>query len=185
MNRRQSKRCPALRRGRVRAWQCLVVLGSLLIPVQASGIESAVVRSLLIPGLGQAHKGHYTRASILAGATVLSGFGILVSQVAYNETVDKYDNARGLYASYEETLASGGVVSIVDLENTYANMQSEHDTADKRLMWRNVFLTAFIATYAINIVDVLISKPYEADAGQTLRLEVGPGNLRVTKTFRF
>lgn len=176
---------PARPAARGRAWRWLVVLAAVLVPVQASAVESALVRSLLIPGLGQAHQGHYTRAAIYAGATVLSGFGLLVAQVSYNESVDKYDAARATYASYEETLAQGGVVSIVDMQNTYVDMRMQYDDAEDRLLWRNVFVTTLVATYVINIVDVLISKPYQPENGQALRLEVGPESLRVTKTFRF
>jgi hypothetical protein len=162
-----------------------LVLVALAVPIGASAMESALVRSLLIPGLGQAHKGHYARAAIYAGSAVLSGFGLLVAQVYYNEAVDKYDAQRGIYASYGETLANGGVVSIIDMQTTYETMQSEYDSAEDRLFWRNAFLTAFVATYAINVIDVLISKSWEAEPAPAVSLEVRPGGFRVTKAFRF
>lgn len=168
-----------------RRWVCVLAFASLAIPVRASAFDSAVVRSLLIPGSGQAHQGHYTRAAVYAGAAVLSGFGIIVSQVYYNEAVDKYDAQRAVYASYAEALDSGGVVSIEDMRSTYAKMQSEYDSAEDRLFWRNAFVTVFVATYAINLVDVLISKPFQPDKAPAVSLEVGPGNFRVTKAFRF
>jgi hypothetical protein len=154
-------------------------------PAQAMAVDSAFIRSLLVPGTGQAHQGHYTRAAAYAGVAVLSGFGLVISQVYYNEAVDKYDAQKRIYASYDETLSEGGVVSIKDIEGTYALMQAEHDSAEKRFAWRNGFLVAFAATYAINLVDVLISKPYDADRQVPVSVEAGPGGVRITRTFRF
>lgn len=168
-----------------RGWGWVLVLVALAVPARASAFDSALIRSLFIPGLGQAHRGQYTRASIFAGAAVLSGFGLIVSQVYYNEAVDKYRAQEHLYASYAQTLEQGGVVSIEDIESTYAAMQSEHDAADSRLAWRNAFVAALVTTYAINIVDILISSPDATDGGQALMLEVGPESFRVTKAFRF
>lgn len=163
----------------------LAVVVSLVIPVQAAAVDSAFLRSLLIPGVGQAHQGHYARAAVYAGSAVLSGFGLLVSQVYYNEAVDKYRGQQRLYASYSETLSEGGVVSIEDIRNTYAKMQMEYNAAEDRLVWRNTLLAAFVAAYTINIVDVLISKPHQVDKDPAVSLEIGPGSLRVTKAFRF
>jgi len=169
-----------------RAWfrpAALAVL--LLFPTHAFAVDSAFVRSLLVPGTGQAHQGHYTRSAVFAGAAVLSGFGLLLAQVHYNEAVDKLDEQKRIYASYEETLSEGGVVSIVDLETTYQEMQATHESADERLVWRHAFLIGFAATYAANLIDVLISKPYDGEPDQRLSVEMSPAGLRVTKTFRF
>jgi hypothetical protein len=163
----------------------LVAAVLLAFPARAMAFESAVVRSLLLPGTGQAHQGHYTRAAVYAGAAVLSGFGLLLSQIQYNEAVDKYDEQKQLYASYEDELGSGGVVSIGDLEDTYARMQAEHDSADERYAWRNGFLAALAATYAINLVDVLISKPYAPDKEAPVSVEPTPGGVRIIKSFGF
>jgi len=99
--------------------------------------------------------------------------------------VDKLDEQKRIYASYEETLSEGGVVSIVDLETTYEEMEAAHNSADERLVWRNAFLIGFAATYAANLIDVLISKPYDGESDQRLSVEMSPAGLRVTKTFRF
>lgn len=163
----------------------VAVMLLLIFPARASAADSALIRSLLIPGLGQAHQGHYTRAAIYAGSAVLSGFGLLLSHVYYNEAVDKYDAQRSLYLSYGDTLSAGGVVSIEEIQGTYEQMEYEYNSAEDRLAWRNAFLAAFVATYAVNLVDVLISKPYQADKAPAVSLEVGPGSFRVTKTFRF
>jgi len=164
-------------------WVAILLLAAF--PAQAMAGDSAFVRSLLIPGSGQAQQGHYTRAAIYGGAAVLSGIGLLVSHVYYLEAVDKFNAQKDAYAFYEDTLDNGGVVSIDDLEDTYAQMVAEHDTADKRLAWRNGFMIAFVATYAVNLVDVLISKPYQADQQERLSVEALPDGVRITKAFRF
>jgi hypothetical protein len=148
-------------------------------------LDSALVRSMLIPGTGQAQQGHYSRAAIYAGAAVVSGFGILLSQIYYNEAVDKYNAQKRIYAGYQETLDDGGIVSIDDLNDTYRQMQAEHESADGRLVWRNGFIVAFFATYAINLVDVLISKPYDADSEDRVSVEATPDGVRIVKSFRF
>jgi hypothetical protein len=154
-------------------------------PGQAMAIDSAFIRSLLIPGSGQAEQGHYTRAAVYGGAAILSGFGLIVSEVFYLESVDKFNAQRDAYLSYEDTLEDGGVVSIDDMEDTYAQMLAENDTADKRLAWRNGFMIALVTTYAVNLVDVLISKPYQPDNQERLSVEATPGGVRITKSFRF
>ena len=178
----RSSRRGFLRRSLV---NCLVTAVLAAIPAQALAIDSAFIRSLAIPGSGQAQKGHYTRAAIYGGAAILSGFGLIISEVYYLEACDKFDAQADAYRLYEETLDNGGVVSIDDMEDTYAQMVAEHDTADRRLAWRNGFAIAFAATYAVNLVDVLISKPYQADQQERLSVEAGPNGWRVTKTFRF
>jgi uncharacterized membrane protein len=157
----------------------------LLFPTHAFAVDSALVRSLVVPGLGQVHQGHYARAAVFSGAAVVSAFGLILSQVYYNEAVNKFNAQKRIYASYEKTLSKGGVVSIVDMEGTYREMQSGYNDAENRLVWRNAFLVGFAATYVINVIDVLISKPYDVDKGQRLSVDVGPAGVRITKTFRF
>ncbi len=169
----------------ISAWALAALLLVLIVPTQAFGLDSALVRSLLIPGLGQAHQGHYTKASILAGSAVLSGFGLFLSQVYYNEAVTKYRDQQRIYASYGVALEDGNVVSIQDMNLTYTEMEAQYNSAEDRLVWRNAFLAAFIATYAVNVIDVLISKPHKIDSAEQLSVDVDADGFRVTKTFRF
>jgi len=178
----RSSRRGASRRSLVK-WVAVALLAAF--PARAMAVDSAFIRSLVIPGSGQAQKGHYTRAAIYGGTAILSGFGLIISEVYYLEAVDKLDTQIDTYAAYQETLDDGGVVSIDDLEETYAQMVADHDTADKRLSWLNGFLIAFSANYSVNLVDVLISKPYEPDHQERLSVEAVPSGLRITKTFRF
>jgi len=150
-----------------------------------AGETGALVRSLLIPGLGQAHQGHYGRASVYASVAVLSGFGLLLSQLHYNVAVDKYDDQKSIYDSYEDLLRSGEVVSINEINQTYAEMTAAWNECEDRLAWRNAFLITFVATYAVNLVDVLISKPYKIDPEERLAIDVNRDRFLVVKTIKF
>jgi hypothetical protein len=165
----------------------VIVLLAAVIPTQAAADTDtgALVRSLLLPGLGQAHQGHYTRAAIYSGVAVFSGFGILLTQVHYNEAVDKYEAQRDIYTGYQDQLNSGQIVSIDDVNSTYDQMTAEFNSAEDRLKWRNTMITVFVATYVVNLVDVLISKPYTIDENDQLGLIVAPDKIMVTKTIRF
>ena len=156
-----------------------------VLPTQALAVDGALVRSLLVPGLGQAHQGHYTRAAVYSGAAVFSGFGILLTQVHYNEAVDKYNAQRREYAGYQDDLNDGIIVNIGDMNATYDQMNAEYNSAEDRLKWRNAMVTVFVATYVVNLIDVLISKPYKIDEDEQLGLMITPDKFMVTKTIRF
>lgn len=150
-----------------------------------AGETNALVRSLLIPGLGQAHQGHYKRASVYASCAIISGFGLLLSQIHYNVSVDKYNFQKDTYQGYEDALRSGQVINITEIDQTYAEMTAAWNEAEDRLVWRNVFLLTFVATYAVNLVDVLISKPYKLDPEERLAIDVNRDRFLVVKTIKF
>jgi hypothetical protein len=150
-----------------------------------AGETDALVRSLLIPGLGQAHQGHYGRASVYASVAVVSGFGLLLSQVHYNTSVDKYNFQKRTYLGYEDALKNGQVINVEDIDQTYAEMDAAWNEAEDRLVWRNAFLVTFVATYAVNLVDVLISKPYKIDPDERLAIDVTRERFLVVKTINF
>ena len=114
-----------------------------------------------------------------------SGFGILLTQVHYNEAVDKYNAQRRVYAGYQDDLNNGVIVNIGDVDATYNEMNAEFNSAEDRLKWRNTMITVFVATYVINLVDVLISKPYKIDEDEQLGLMITPDQVMITKTIRF
>jgi hypothetical protein len=168
-------------------WIAVIALFAMIVPNQAAAETDtgALVRSLLLPGLGQAHQGHYTRAAVYSGVAVFSGFGILLTQVHYNESVDKYEALRDVYTGYQDQLNSGQIISIDDINSTYSQMNAEYNSAEDRLKWRNTMITVFVATYVVNLVDILISKPYEIEENEQLGLMVAPDKIMVTKTIRF
>ena len=168
---------------------CSVVTAALVIvstaPVLAD--TNSTARSVLVPGTGQAHQGHYKKAAVFAGAAVITGVGLLLSQVHYNQSVMRYNDLRELYLGYPAQAQGGTTVFYSDITQTYDEMQTAWDTSDDRKVWRNVFLGAFVITYALNIVDVIMSKP---DTGEKLDeasigFQMDGDNVRIYKTFDF
>lgn len=182
---RESKRESNRSRGSLVWLRPAAMVLLLLFPTHALAVDSAFLRSLIVPGLGQAQQGHYTRSAVFAGAAVATGVGLFLSQIYYREAANKLYAQKHIYASYQETLDDGGVVSIEDMERTYNEMETSHKLAEDRLVWRNAFLVGFAATYAINLVDVLVSKPYDPDHDSRLSVEMTPAGVKVTKAFRF
>ena len=176
---------PATRRRSV--FQLLVVvLVTVLLPGVASATETgALIRSLLLPGTGQAHEGHYTKAAIFSGAAIISGAGLFVSQVQYNRAVDDFNTAKDSYNSLVAAWQNGGVLSTTFLNADQAKMQSASDSADTRLAWRNFFLGTLIATYTLNVVDILISKPVNPETAMRYTIEANPRRVLLIRSFGF
>jgi hypothetical protein len=164
----------------------LVILASTL-ATPALAVDTAIIRSILIPGSGQAHKGHYTRAAVFSSAAVISAAGLLATQIHYDRAVESLDDQRSLYLGYRDQLEGGKVVSKSEIDATYDAMIQAYNDADDRVVWRNVFLTALVATYAVNIVDVIMSEPDtgELDSASGLSVEVNGTDVRVVRTFSF
>jgi hypothetical protein len=167
---------------------CVVLLLSVMVPGQALAKTSAVVRSILLPGTGQAHEGHYAKAAVFAGAAIISGAGLLVSQINYNREVDRFDSAKSTYTSFVQEWQNGRVVGAFEVAGateTYNQMLSASDEADAWLKWRNVFLTTLIVTYTVNLIDILVSKPHDPETAMRYQVEAGPSRVLVTRSFRF
>jgi hypothetical protein len=169
---------------------CSTVIGVLMgigVPVLAE--KESVARSILLPGSGQAHQGHYAKAAIFAGAAVITGTGLFLSQVHYNQSVTRYNDLREIYVQYPSELQSGTVIRFTEIQDTYDEMQAAWDTSEDRQTWRNVFLVGFVATYVVNLVDVIIS---ERETGEksieepaSVGFEMRGENVLVYKSFRF
>jgi len=149
--------------------------------------SSSVARSVLLPGLGQAHDGHYTRATIFASAAIVSWVGLFATQIEYARSVEKYENEKRLYLAYGDNLQNGVVVPKSEIDATYDAMSAAYDDADHDEAWRNFFVGALVVTYAVNIVDIIISKP---DSGEMERepavsLEWTGDGMRVVRTVHF
>jgi hypothetical protein len=156
-----------------------------MIPGQALAKTSAVIRSLLLPGTGQAHQGHYGKAAAFAGAAIISGTGLLVTQINYNREVDRFDAAKADYNSLVAGWQNGGVLNAAVATASYNTMLGAQDEADSWLKWRNVFLTTLIVTYTVNLVDILISKPHDPETAMRYQVEARPGRVLLTRSFRF
>jgi len=171
---------------------CALVLAALVAATStpAFAFDGAVVRSLLLPGSGQAEKGNYARAAMFASAAIISGAGLLASQLQYNRAVETYDDAKRVYLHYPTTTtAQNQVVSQSEIDATYDAMQAAFDQADSRVVWRNAFLTAFIATYALNVVDVIMSKrktgEIDSPATTGMSVEMRGTDVMLVKSFSF
>jgi hypothetical protein len=172
-------------------WICSAVIialaGAAAGPVLAD--TPSVARSALVPGTGQAHEGHYAKAAIFAGAAVVTGVGLFLSQVHYNQAVSRYNDLRDLYLSYPAQLEGGEVVAYREIQQTYADMDEAYNTSDDRKVWRNVFLVAFLTTYTVNLIDVLVSEPETGerpdDAAGMIGFEMRGDDVMVYKSFNF
>jgi hypothetical protein len=165
----------------------IVVLVGFTVPVMAE--KESVVRSILLPGSGQAHQGHYTKAAIFAGAAIITGTGLFLSQVHYNQSVSRYNDLGEIYSQYPSDLQSGTVIRFSEIQATYDDMQTGWDTSEHRQTWRNVFMVAFLTTYVVNLVDVIIS---ERETGEksieepsSVGFEMRGEDVLVYKSFRF
>lgn len=163
----------------------VVALVGSMMPGMALAKTSAVIRSLLLPGTGQAHEGHYTKAAVFSGAAIISGAGLFVSQVQYNRAVDDFNSAQDQYNTQLADWQNGGVLSSTLLNTDYAAMQNASDEADTRLKWRNFFLGTLVATYTLNLIDVLVSKPHDPETAMRYTVEANPKRVLLIRSFRF
>jgi len=150
----------------------------------------SVARSVLVPGTGQAHQGHYAKAAVFAGAAVVTGVGWFLSQVYYNEAVMRYNDLRDIYVGYPDQAQSGQVIPYSEIQQTEEAMNLAYDRSEDRKVWRNVFMAAFFVTYAVNIADIIMSKPDtgerpDDEAANTVGFQVSGDKVMVYKSFRF
>jgi hypothetical protein len=160
---------------------CILVLASSQ-PVWA---DEALLRSMLLPGSGQAHRGNYGRAAIFASTAVASGIGLFITQIHYNRASENYNDAKRNYIALTNQLDRGDLVSYEELTGTYQKMQANFDTADSRYAWRNVFLVTFIGSYALNIVDLLLSDRDTGENEPQLSVEFDGESVRLVKSVSF
>jgi len=148
---------------------------------------NSVLLSTLLPGLGQAQEGHYGRATVFASAAIVSWVGLFASQINYSRSVEKYEDEKRTYLAYQTQIDNGHVVSIEDVDATRTAMTEAFDQADEEVVWRNVFLGAVVATYTLNLIDVIRSKPDTGEMKEppAVSLEVEREGFRLVRTIRF
>jgi hypothetical protein len=169
-----------MRRTSIAAAVALVVMAAA--GAHAATIDSTLLRSMLIPGSGQAQQGHFGRAAIFAAGGIIGGAGVFITQIHYNRAVEKYDSEKGAYLRLTRKVENGELVSYDTIRSTYASMQSAWDSADTRLAWRNTFLGLFITAYALNIVDVVW---HSGGTAEPVSIEIEGSGVRLVKTFDF
>jgi hypothetical protein len=68
-------------------------------------------------------------------------------------------------------------------------METAWDTSESRKTWRNVFLVGFLATYTLNLIDVIISDPETGEKSieetSSVGFEMRGRDVLVYKSFRF
>ncbi len=188
-----------MRERRFKRWVCSVLVltitvlcGSTAAMAQPGGSDSKLgavhekIAAVLLPGTGQAYKGHYTKAALFASAAVFSGAGLFLTQIHYNRALERYENEKRIYLAYP-TMLQRTEVSYSEITATRAAMQDAYNQADERATWRNVFLGALVATYGLNLLDLLLTDSESGEVGRInpVSLEVRDGDVRLVKTFEF
>ncbi|MFQ5511887.1 MAG: DUF5683 domain-containing protein [Candidatus Krumholzibacteriia bacterium] len=156
-----------------------------LLPAQALAVDGAVLRSLVIPGTGQAHQGHLTKAAVFAGVAVVSGVGLLVSGVQYNQSVTRFRNEKRAFAALQDDLNAGQIVSIDEFNTRFASMHAAFDQAHSRVQWRNAFLISLATVYVLNVADVLRNEHHDRDVALRYSIDASRERVLVARSFRF
>jgi hypothetical protein len=176
-------------RGKTLRVMAATAAATLLLSVAPPAMAAnSVLLSVLLPGLGQSQEGHYGKATIFASAAIISWVGLFATQINYSGTVTKYEDEKRTYLAYQQQLADGDVVKASDINATYAAMNEAFSQADDDEQWRNFFVGALAVTYALNLVDILLS---DTDTGEVQQEEPATSMLiekdgfRVVRTIRF
>jgi hypothetical protein len=147
---------------------------------------NSILLSALLPGLGQAQQGHYTKATIFGTAAIASWIGVFASQINYSRSVDKYEDEKRTYLAYQNQLDNGTVVKSSDIDATYQAMSDAFNNADDEEKWRNMFVGALVVTYGLNIVDIILSRPDTGEVKEpATSMEIQKDGFRVVRTFSF
>ncbi len=164
----------------------LVAVFVISLAAPASAADSLLL-SLLLPGLGQAQDGHYAKASIFGSAALMSWVGLFATQVTYNSTVTRYENEKRRYLAYQDQLDRGEVVYIGDVNSTYTAMTDAFAQAEDDEKTRNIFIGALAVTYALNIVDILLTgeETGEVERESEVSFEWRRDEIRLVRTIRF
>jgi hypothetical protein len=147
---------------------------------------NSVLLSALLPGLGQAQQGHYTKATIFGSAAIVSWVGVFASQINYSRSVDKYEDEKRTYLAYQDQINNGQVVKSSDITGTYQSMSEAFNNADDEEKWRNAFVGALVITYGLNLVDIILSRPDTGEVKEpATSMEIQKDGFRVVRTFSF
>jgi len=147
---------------------------------------NSILLSALLPGLGQAQQGHYTKATIFGTAAIASWIGVFASQINYSRSVDSYENEKRQYLAYQDQLDNGTVVKQSDIDATYKSMSESFNHADDQQKWRNAFVGALVVTYGLNLVDIILSRPDTGEVKEpATSMEIQKDGFRVVRTFSF
>ena len=111
---------------------------------------SALIRSLFVPGWGQAYQGKTTRSWIYGVAFFSSAAVTIYFKNDYNQAVSDYNLLQEDYDS---------AVDPNDIDQLFREMETAYADAEKLKSLQNTFLLAAGAIWLLNIVDVLVLPP--------------------------
>ncbi|MFM8770870.1 MAG: DUF5683 domain-containing protein [Candidatus Kapaibacterium sp.] len=130
---------------------------------------TAVVCSLVLPGLGQVYTGNYWKAPLFAGIAATSAVMFFRNNADYSTAAAEYDAA----------IATGANATMTNL--LLRRREAFRDN-------RDLSGVVFFITYALAAVDAYVAAElYSFDTGEDLSISVGPSpsalmavNLRLT-----
>lgn len=148
---------------------------ALLAGPAAAGYEQPVVdpgrallKSALLPGLGQIEQGRTGRGSLWAGGALLLGTATFYQHMQYHSAAEDFNNAEDQYRS---AIDEGDADTAAE---QFAKMERYGQLADDRYDRRQLLEIGLAALWAGNLVDTWLFGRGEADAGDTALL---PGHL--------
>ncbi len=112
--------------------------------------KGAVLRSALVPGLGQHYSGCNKRSIIYPALEILMIGGIVWANSQYNTSIDDYDVIK---IDYLNSVSDNQINSNRDL------MLSTYDDIESYENQRNYFIIAAVGVWIVNILDAAFFEP--------------------------
>ena len=138
---------------------------TLLIELTPKTRGKALLRSLILPGLGQRYRERRTRSWLFSIAAVGAAGFAMMNQSAYDDAVADYDAARAEYrAAYSQ----------VDMDAAFAVMEESFASAGRTRDRRDFAMLTLGGVWLANLVDAALGSPV-ANAGVRVGAVTTPG----------
>jgi hypothetical protein len=137
--------------------------------------KQAVLRSLLMPGLGQHYREQYFKSFVFTVAAAGAGIFAYYNETARESAMKSYFTAETLY---------NNALSQAEMDAAFATMSAKYDEAEDKKRLRDSGLYLFAGIWALSILDAALgwSSP-ENDTGVRARV-TADGSLAVAFTMR-
>ncbi len=158
---------------RVLFWLLLITFCLGAVPVLASSDtgspsrSSALLKSALLPGLGQIEQGRTGRGALWTGAAATLGLATFYSHIQYHSAAEDFNNAKDLFQA--AIIAQDGDEALVQ----FAKMESHGTLAEDRYDTRRMLEIGFVLVWAGNMVDTWL---FAGDGSGDDRVDL-PGRL--------
>lgn len=142
-----------VRRPGYESWNGEVVVGAgntLSVKLTKRSRTRAVLRSLFVPGWGQAYAGEPTKGKLFFGVEVLALSGLVWTNELYQDDVDDFDEAARRYRN---------ATHLEDLPDLRSALDRAGREADRSYDRRRILTTAAVGVYALSILDALVLAP--------------------------